>query len=65
MVTLALLIAIPFEGLRGPVPDVDWVPIVDTYRTLCIAPPQEVRAIFQAIRDLSAARTLQVSCLWR
>ncbi len=33
---------------------VDWVPIVDTYRTLCIVPSPEVRAAFHAVRKFGA-----------
>jgi hypothetical protein len=32
-----------------------WLPIVDTYRTLCIAPSPEVRAVFQAIRNVGTS----------
>ena len=28
----------------------NWLPIVDAYRTLCIAPAPEARAVFQAVR---------------
>jgi len=28
------------------------LPIVGTYRTLCLAPPPEVRALFEAVRGL-------------
>jgi site-specific DNA recombinase len=27
-----------------------WLPIVDAYRTICIAPPAEVRALFESLR---------------
>ena len=30
-----------------------WLPIVDAYRTICIAPSPEVRAVFEAVRELS------------
>jgi hypothetical protein len=30
------------------------VPIVDAYQTICIAPPSDVRAVFQAIREFGA-----------
>ena len=39
---------------RVPVFVPEWLPIVDTYRTLCIAPSREVRAVFQAVRHLGA-----------
>jgi hypothetical protein len=29
-----------------------WLPIVDAYRTICIAPTQEVRAVFEAVKEL-------------
>ena len=31
-----------------------WLPIVDAYRTFCIAPPPEVRAVFEAIREFDS-----------
>jgi hypothetical protein len=34
-----------------------WLPIVDTYRTLCIAPTPEVRALFESMS--TGARTLE------
>jgi hypothetical protein len=40
----------PAEQARTGVSD-NWSRIVDAYRTLCIAPPLEVRALFQAVRD--------------
>ena len=27
-----------------------WLPFVDTYRTLCLAPPPEVRVLFQQLQ---------------
>jgi len=30
----------------------NWLPIVDAYRTICIAPTQEVRAVFEAVKEL-------------
>jgi hypothetical protein len=32
-----------------------WLPIVDVYRTICIAPSPGVRAVFEAIRELGTA----------
>ena len=32
-----------------------WLPIVDAYRTICIAPSSEARAEFEAIRELGSA----------
>jgi hypothetical protein len=32
-----------------------WLPIVDAYRTICIAPPPEVKAVFEAIREFDSA----------
>jgi hypothetical protein len=40
---------------RGPVFVPDWLPIVDAYRTHCLAPSPEVRAVFEAIRRLDVA----------
>ena len=31
-----------------------YVPIVDAYRTLCIAPSPEVKAVFQGIREFDS-----------
>jgi hypothetical protein len=31
-----------------------WLPIVDAYRTICIAPSLEVKAVFDSIRELEA-----------
>jgi hypothetical protein len=36
-------------GVRNPL--FLWLPIAGTYRTLCLAPPPEVRAVFEAIRE--------------
>jgi hypothetical protein len=30
-----------------------WLPIVDAYRTLCIAPPPEVRHVLEAVQAMS------------
>jgi hypothetical protein len=32
-----------------------WLPIVDAYRTICIAPTPEARAAFEAIREFGSA----------
>jgi len=32
-----------------------WLPFVDAYRTICIAPSSEARAEFEAIRELGSA----------
>ena len=37
------------------------LPIVDAYRTICIAPPPEVRAVFDALRGLGS-RTSNQGC---
>jgi hypothetical protein len=54
---LAHAVTMP-HGHMGRVPRFvpNWLPIVDTYRTLCMAPSPEVRAVFQAIRDFGASR---------
>jgi len=31
------------------------LPIVDTYRTLCMAPPLDVRAVFRAVRNFDGS----------
>jgi hypothetical protein len=31
-----------------------WLPFVDAYRTICIAPSSEARAEFEAIRELGS-----------
>jgi hypothetical protein len=28
----------------------DWLPIIDSFRTLCLAPPREVLAVFNELR---------------
>jgi hypothetical protein len=33
----------------------NWLPIVDAYRIICIAPSSEARAEFEAIRDFGSA----------
>jgi hypothetical protein len=35
--------------------ELSWLPIVDTYRTICVAPSPQVRAVLEAIRELGAA----------
>ena len=32
----------------------NWLPFVDAYRTICIAPSSEARAEFEAIRELGS-----------
>ena len=32
---------------RGP----DWLAFLDAYRTLCVAPPPQVRAVFESIQE--------------
>jgi hypothetical protein len=32
-------------------PGLVWLPIVDAYRTFCIAPPPEVRVCFESLRN--------------
>jgi hypothetical protein len=32
-----------------------WLPIVDAYRTFCIAPPPQVRVLFESLRGLRPA----------
>jgi Phage integrase family len=31
----------------------NWLPFVDTYRTLCAAPPPEIRGVFEDLRVLA------------
>jgi len=33
----------------------NWLPFVHTYRTLCLAPPPEVKAVFEGLRELALA----------
>jgi hypothetical protein len=33
----------------------NWLPILEAYRTVCIVPSREARAVFDAYRDLRAA----------
>ena len=32
---------------------VRWLPFVDTYRTLCLAPPPTLKAVFDGVRELT------------
>jgi hypothetical protein len=36
-------------------PFIVWLPIVDAYRTICIAPTPEARAVFEAVRELDVS----------
>jgi hypothetical protein len=36
------------------IPCFRWLPIVDAYRTICIAPTPEARAVFEAIREFGS-----------
>ena len=31
-----------------------WLPLVDTFRTLCVAPPPAVKRLFDGVRQLAA-----------
>ena len=42
----------PAESTQTGISDI-WLPIVDTYRTLCIAPSPEVKAVFHGVRKFS------------
>ena len=33
-----------------------WLPVVDTFRTLCLAPPSEIKRLFESLADLAQAR---------
>ena len=37
--------------------ELNWLPIVDAYRTICIAPSPEVRAVFENIGEISGIAT--------
>jgi hypothetical protein len=39
--------------------ELEWHPIVDVYRTLCLAPCSEIRTVFEAILVLDAAAQAQ------
>ena len=43
----------PAEGAQTGDFDI-WLPIVDAYRTICIAPTPAIRAVFESLRDLDA-----------
>jgi hypothetical protein len=34
----------------------DWLGFLDTYRTLCVAPPAEIRMTFEQLRSDSLAK---------
>ena len=44
----------PAERTQAGFSDI-WLPFVDAYRTICIAPSSEARAEFEAIRELGSA----------
>jgi hypothetical protein len=53
-----------FEGNRGrriapgealQMNELKWLPIVDAYRTICIAPSPEARVLFNSLPDLGYA----------
>jgi hypothetical protein len=33
----------------------NWLPIIDSFRTLCLAPPREVLAVFNELQNLTLA----------
>jgi hypothetical protein len=43
-----------FESPSGGLSE-NWLPIIDSFRTLCLAPPREVRTVFDDVRALTLA----------
>ena len=50
---IALETKMPAEHAQAGISD-NWLPFVDAYRTICIAPSSEARAEFEAIRELGS-----------
>jgi hypothetical protein len=42
-------------GVAADGPPGNWLPFVESYRTLCLAPPPEVKAVFEGLRHLALA----------
>jgi hypothetical protein len=42
-------------GVAADGPRLDWLRFVESYRTLCLAPPPEVKAVFEDLRHLALA----------
>lgn len=45
----------PLSRMRSPVRRHGWLPFLNTYRTMCIAPEPEFRRVLGEIRDLQLA----------
>ena len=43
------------NACMGNGPPVIWLGFLDTYRTLCVAPNQEIRSIFDELRSFSSS----------
>ena len=52
---IALETKMPAEHAQTGIFD-NWLPIVDAYRTICIAPTLQVKAVFQGIREVGDVR---------
>ena len=48
----AVVLPRPFVG---DLVEEGWLPFVDTYRTLCLAPPQEIVRLFTDLRGIALA----------
>ena len=52
------LTGVEVEGRRRE----SWLGFLDTYRTLCVAPNQEIRSIFEELRNFSSSSVLSSKC---
>ncbi len=47
-----------YNACTGNGPPVIWLGFLDTYRTLCVAPNQEIRSIFDELRSFSSSSVI-------
>ena len=43
------------SGHLGPTPCLYWLPFLDTYRTMCLAPEPALKRLLEDVRDLRLA----------